>query len=428
MLEKLDSIDWANIRHSHGTAEQFPQWIRELISDDPEIRQSAFELVQEYSHHQDTNYQVTPYVVPFIVELAQKEDLQNRHQMIDLIGDYAYSTRWIIDDEERMQYYRQLPPSSIYRVHFEDEFAQDTQVYQEAVKGLPVLIQAVTGEVAVVRLSAFKALLKYRVKQFPEILSALRAALSSETDPQNQLVMVSLSSRLLDTDDYLTVEQKRPFIEPLEKFTSPEYSLETRYAAALRLAMILQKATSPEIIHLLEAGAIDSNSKRYYERYDPVCRALADVEYEQAVAVLTRFLLSPPSVDDAHRIAITLLDLVLYRKHREIVHTREAKQFPNAIVWSPLPHNYLTETEDNSHVQFMFPWLDNKYSRGRLYQKAEITLDVNSLTEEQRHALQTVVETDSVWMLHSNLMEVYGLPAERSKVRALLEDSNPNPS
>ncbi len=417
MLEKLDSIDWANIHHSHGTAEQFPQWIRELTSDDPETRQSAFELVREYSHHQDTNYQVTPYVVPFIVELAQKEDLQNRHQLIDLIGNYAYSTWWIFDDEERIQYYRQLLPSNIYREHFEAEFAQDTQVYQEVVKGLPVVLHAVTSDVATVRLSAYEALLKYRVNEFPEILSALRAAISNETDPQSQLVMVSQSSSLLDTDEYLTLEQKHPFIEPLEKFTSPEYPLKTRYAAALRLAMIMQQATSLEIIHLLEVGAIDSNSESLYWRYESVCRALAGVEYDQAIAVLTRFLLSTSSATDAQRIAITLLDLVFYRKYREIVSASLSKKLPDVIVWDHLPEGYLKETDANSRKQF-----------GTLYQKTETPVDVNSLSDEQRQALQTVIETDSVWMLRSNLMEIYGLPAERSKVRALLEDSNPNPS
>lgn len=420
MLEKLDSIDWANIHHSHGTAEQFPEWIRELTSDDPEIRQSAFELVREYSHHQDTNYQVTPYVVPFIVELAQNEGLQNRHQMIDLIGDYAYSTWWILDNQERIQYYQQLPPSNRNRELFEEAFTQDTQVYQEVVKGIPVVVQALTSEVATVRLSAYEALLNYRVNEFTEILPAILAAISNEVDPHNQLIMVSHSYRFLDTDKFLTPEQKRSFVEPLQKFTSPEYPLKTRYSAALRLAMILLKATPPEIIHLLEVGAIDSNSERFYRRYDPVCRALAGVDYEQAVAVLTRFLLSPPSVDDAHRIAITLLDLVFYRMYREIVSAKETRTSPDVIVWNPLPHGYLKETEDNSHVQFLLPWLDNKYSRGRLYQKAETPLDLNSLTDEQRHALQTVVETDAVWLLHSNLMEIYGLPAERSKVRALL--------
>ncbi|MCQ3930917.1 MAG: hypothetical protein DPW16_10705 [Chloroflexi bacterium] len=421
MLEKLDSIDWAKIHHSHGTAEQFPQWIRELTSDDPEIRQSAFELIREYSHHQDTNYQVTPYVVPFIVELAQNEGLQNRHQMIDLIGDYAYSTWWILDNQERIQYYQQLPSSNRNRELFEEALTQDTQVYEEVVKGLPVVVQAVTSDVATVRLSAYEALLNYRVNEVTEILPALLAAISNEVDPHNQLIMVSHSYRFLDTDKFLTPEQKRSFVEPLQKFTSPEYPLKTRYAAALRLAMILQKTTSPEIIHLLEVGAIDSNSERFYRRYDPVCRALAGVECDQAVVVLTRFLLSPPSVDDAHRIAITLLDLVFYRKYREIVFTREAERFPDAIVWSDLPDGYLKNTDDDSPMQFSLPWLDNKYSKGRLYQKAETLLDVNSLTDEQRCALQTVVETDAVWLLRSNLLELYGLPAERSMVRALLE-------
>jgi hypothetical protein len=35
-----------------------------------------------------------------------------------------------------------------------------------------------------------------------------------------------------------------------------------------------------------------------------------------------------------------------------------------------------------------------------------------------------VLDTDLVWMMHSNLLEVYGLPVSRDETRALLDEAD----
>jgi hypothetical protein len=57
MLEGLEEIDWAALRHAYGPATDVPQWLRPLRSPDPEVRQWA----REYWNivHQGTRYAAT---------------------------------------------------------------------------------------------------------------------------------------------------------------------------------------------------------------------------------------------------------------------------------------------------------------------------------------------------------------------------------
>ncbi|HVU12972.1 MAG TPA: hypothetical protein VHD90_16955 [Phototrophicaceae bacterium] len=71
LLEGLDYLDWASIHHSHDMADEFPFYLRELAQNDPKTWQDAWSYIHEYSTHQESTYQVTPYVAPFLVELLQ---------------------------------------------------------------------------------------------------------------------------------------------------------------------------------------------------------------------------------------------------------------------------------------------------------------------------------------------------------------------
>ena len=82
LLNGLDKIDWPNIRHSHGRATEFPTWIRQLLSDESEVRENAQENLFEYSNHQGSIYEVTPYLVPFLIELVAAEDTPDKAELL----------------------------------------------------------------------------------------------------------------------------------------------------------------------------------------------------------------------------------------------------------------------------------------------------------------------------------------------------------
>lgn len=92
MLEGLDSIDWARIQHSHGTAEEFPRWLRELRSEDAGVREAARNNLFEYSNHQQSIYPVSACLVPFLIELAAAPDTPERWYLLHQLADLAASS------------------------------------------------------------------------------------------------------------------------------------------------------------------------------------------------------------------------------------------------------------------------------------------------------------------------------------------------
>jgi hypothetical protein len=106
MLETLNSIDWSRIHHSHGTAEKFPLWLDSLAQsawvlefDDSRdaFYESAISQIAEYSNHQGSIYEVTPVVVPFLIELLQNMPHRAAALLLVLSG-YAHDFAWDLED------------------------------------------------------------------------------------------------------------------------------------------------------------------------------------------------------------------------------------------------------------------------------------------------------------------------------------------
>ena len=52
-------------------------------------------------------------------------------------------------------------------------------------------------------------------------------------------------------------------------------------------------------------------------------------------------------------------------------------------------------------------------------------LDADELLSFQRQILEEVISLDTPWMIHSNLLEKYGLPVTRALLREMLDGSQP---
>lgn len=93
MLEGLDKIDWLNIWHSHGKADDFPQWLNELASPDNKVRRAAMENVSEYSNHQTSIYPISPIIIPFLIQLLGQEEVRGKSSILGLITALSYENK-----------------------------------------------------------------------------------------------------------------------------------------------------------------------------------------------------------------------------------------------------------------------------------------------------------------------------------------------
>jgi len=60
-------------------------------------------------------------------------------------------------------------------------------------------------------------------------------------------------------------------------------------------------------------------------------------------------------------------------------------------------------------------------SRGWEYPLNENQIALNELLPFQREILKTVLDIETPWMVHSNILQKYGLPPTRAEVRQILQ-------
>lgn len=90
-LAGLHDVNWAALRGAYGSAANVPRRLADTASDDPEtVRDAVFALFGSV-YHQGTVYEVSAHAVPFLVSLAEAEDLADRGSPAQLLWAIAES-------------------------------------------------------------------------------------------------------------------------------------------------------------------------------------------------------------------------------------------------------------------------------------------------------------------------------------------------
>ena len=85
-LAGLDDIDWSGLEHAYGEAEDVPDQLRALVSQDPDERAKTIDQLYGNIFHQGTRYQATAYAVPFLARLALEPGTFRRAELVDMLG------------------------------------------------------------------------------------------------------------------------------------------------------------------------------------------------------------------------------------------------------------------------------------------------------------------------------------------------------
>lgn len=89
MLERLDTVDWADLTHAYGRADDVPGQIRSLSSAEPDVREKALHALYGNIFHQGTRYEASSYAVPFLVELLADQATPDRPAILELLAHLA---------------------------------------------------------------------------------------------------------------------------------------------------------------------------------------------------------------------------------------------------------------------------------------------------------------------------------------------------
>jgi hypothetical protein len=88
-MPELDEIDWGKFEDAYGPATAVPEFLRALSSPDPKDRAWAIEALEACIHHQGSVYSGSEKAVPFLVQLAGTNDIEDRELILKLLAGLA---------------------------------------------------------------------------------------------------------------------------------------------------------------------------------------------------------------------------------------------------------------------------------------------------------------------------------------------------
>lgn len=82
----LDDVDWASMGHAYGSAEDVPDMLRRMVSDDPGERGKAFSEFHGAVHHQGDVYDCTVAAVPFLIHALRHPAARDKDDLMALLA------------------------------------------------------------------------------------------------------------------------------------------------------------------------------------------------------------------------------------------------------------------------------------------------------------------------------------------------------
>ncbi len=241
MLAGLDDINWQQLEHAYGTAEEVPRWLRSLASQ--EVESNALTHLSLSLCHQGTVYSASATAVPYLIELLAGTPLRGKEGILGLLADMAHG------DAYHRQHYSYYSEARREDLDFQQQLAEEVlwvQRTREAVRqGLPVYLQLLADVDPHLRMEAAYTLAQLTVDA-ATILPGLISRLEQEDDPLVRTSMVLSLGVLAQPTAAI-----RSLLEPLLQTPGEGKQALVRYAAAVSLARLFREETPETAVLLL---------------------------------------------------------------------------------------------------------------------------------------------------------------------------------
>ena len=159
MLEGLDAISWEDLQHMYGSAVNVPNLLRQLFDSDEAKRLNALDELYNKVLHQGSRSPVTPYLIPFIIELCANSLTPDRQYLLyfwghAITGYFGVRERPHWGDGEKIYDFGEVcqwmsESSDCDELH---------QIYQESLKGRELLFDLLNDNKIYVRAGAVRVL------------------------------------------------------------------------------------------------------------------------------------------------------------------------------------------------------------------------------------------------------------------------------
>jgi hypothetical protein len=177
MLEGLDAIDWSELTHAYGSAQDVPGLLRDLADGS----QEAISIFYGNIWHQGTVYEATAPTVPFLLEILADPGCACRCGILALLGQLATGSSYLAAHQD-LEWYRNERNTDEFRgqVQREHQWVRDARA--AVVAGTPVYLRLVEDPAPDVRATA-PTVLAVCAERVAEIEPVLRQRIRIEPDP-----------------------------------------------------------------------------------------------------------------------------------------------------------------------------------------------------------------------------------------------------
>ncbi|GCE28945.1 hypothetical protein KDA_44290 [Dictyobacter alpinus] len=306
MLETLDTIPWQLLQQARGDASEVPGWIKDLTSENKEVRKQAYLHLGSSIYDQGTVYSSTAYVVPFLCELLENPQVLHKVWILQLLVRIAHGSSYL-DVHYRMTDKRH-PADFQQKLQEELRWVRAAQSAVSA--GYPTYLRLLKSDETRVRAAAVYTLSCCQVHA-DEVIPALKECLKQD---EKQVVRAScifalgqLMPHIKETYDFfqhLLKKQKKPLLA---------------LVACLTYATLAEEDTPRQIVHLLlESFELPPEIKEKFRSLPftdvnleaTVSQAFRSIGHSIAPLVVPTLIKALPHCD-AHS-GVVLVDNLLY--------------------------------------------------------------------------------------------------------------------
>ena len=385
-------MDWERLDNAfRDTSPDVPRLIRSLTSDDRETREDAEFELHDTINHQGSIGEITANAVPFLIELLSSDVVHGKYHSLDLLYEIGRTAPMQEEDEEDGLRWRCEQMGWDYNVVVTRWRAVRQNVLAALRDGSDAYLALLNDPEPNIRALvgvALPLLVQDSSRAFPAILSRLKV----EVD---RGVQASLAWSLGDvsTDDpSVAASDKAEALALLRRLIEDGKTPQIRFSAARALLRGQTEDIPPEAIIVLLDGIAQPDLYRPLPSLDALSTidaslALCRLDSEKRLEAFRTALEVTPTFLGAHMIAPKLLDC--------------------ALLGIPEPRHW--------------NWAAGGASGTHYRERPDNTLDIQSLSSEQKETLSIVLEADRVWEGANNLLAVYGLPPLRDEARELLD-------
>ncbi|MBK9747536.1 MAG: hypothetical protein IPO91_12240 [Chloroflexi bacterium] len=389
MLSGLNDVPWAHIQTAFGTAEEVPQLLTDLLSGDLQVQQAAMNALREEVNHQASVYEVSGYVVPFFVELLVSKVRMDRIALVEMLYSWTRIVR------------------SSYPA--EDRAATHQHMLQALQKAIPDLLRLLADRTRSIQRMGFM-MLALLPTDHSEVAPALIAFLKKQknngflTDLFGEIAFYARVGMLPN----LAVVPS--LLEQCRTYLSADHPSMLQVEAAFVVIYLSQMRLTEDTQRFLENVMRDSIPYNLdAQEIEEICDLLAVLPRQEFIPFCVRVLPSVNIPYDAHVIGRLLLDGLF----KDVIPVRR---------WNPLPMPHLARSRAEITTEdILMPMRDTVLRVGRYYESAAHKVEESDLMGEQRHILHLLLQTEPFWKVPTNLLEHYGLPADRQNLQRFLE-------